>query len=483
MKSLFINNKWLEADGDEFNSINPANQKTLWQGKAASKENVKSAIDAAKNSFNNWSYLDFNSRCKYIEKYIDILKNNTENLAKIISDENGKPLWEAKTEVAAMISKYQASLSSYNTRTGGYNNNSAMLTHRAIGVMVIFGPFNFPGHLPNGHIIPALLAGNTIVFKPSEHTPMVGEIMVKYWQEAGLPKGVLNLVQGSKNTGEYLINNKNINGVLFTGSYNVGRIIHKNLAGRPEVLLALEMGGNNPLIIDEHINNLDAAVYNTVLSAFITAGQRCTCARRLYIPNSDKGENFLAKLVTVTKNLVINDFYGPVISLETAENIIKYKENLLNKFEVQELAELKLLSENSALLSPGILLNLDKNYSVIDNDFECFGPLLQVFYYEDLDDAIMQANNTKYGLSAGILTDYKPNYELFYNKIRAGIVNWNKPTTGAVGSLPFGGIGCSGNYRPSAAYAADYCAYPMATQYSEELQLPEQAQLMPGVVL
>ncbi|MBP9722101.1 MAG: succinylglutamate-semialdehyde dehydrogenase [Gammaproteobacteria bacterium] len=479
-------------NGDkQFVSLNPANQETVWQGEYADEINVDEAIKTARKAYVFWSQLKLEQRQEYIKKFIEILSINKDKYAQTISQEMGKPLWEAKTEVSAMIGKYDLSVKSYHDRTGYIiNNNSnigSILIHKPIGVMVVFGPFNFPGHLPNGHILPALLAGNTVVFKPSEQTPLCGEWMIKYWLEAGLPEGVLNLVQGAAETGKALVNHPDINGVLFTGSYTVGKMIHQQLAGRPEVILALEMGGNNALIIDDSITSnyeINAAVYNTIQSAFITSGQRCTCARRLYIPNSKTGKLFLDKLVEITSKLILTGsepFMGPVVSLTAANNILKFKNNLINNSEnnITELSELKLMADNSALLAPGILLYKNNNLDILDA--ECFGPLLQVFYYTNFDEAIIAANNTKYGLAAGLLSNNKQNIDKFHNVIKAGIVNWNRPTTGAAGGLPFGGIGHSGNYRPSAAYAADYCSYPMASQYSENLELPEQ--LSPGIVL
>lgn len=498
MNSILINNQWQNSNGNIFQSLNPANQDVVWEGKAASTSDVDNAVAAASKAFLAWASLDIEQRKKYLEKYVDILTNNSLEYAQAISSENGKPLWEAKTEVAGMLGKYAASVKAYDARTGTSINQgpvSSMITHRPIGVMAVFGPFNFPGHLPNGHIIPALLAGNTVVYKPSELTPLCGELMIKYWIEVGLPQGVLNLVQGGGDVGKALVASSKINGVLFTGSYTTGKVIHQALAGRPEVLLVLEMGGNNPLIVDNDINNLDAAVYNTIQSAFITSGQRCTCARRLYIPDTDLGNKFLDRLVQVTSNISVSDgynhhnlkantdsnaFMGPVISLASKNNILNFKNDLINNHGADELVELRSFSDNSALLSPGIVAMPSIN-SADNTDSECFGPLLQVYRYNNFEQAIAAANNTAYGLSAGLLSDNENNFDLFYKLIRAGIVNWNKPTTGAVGSLPFGGIGHSGNYRPSAFYAADYCAYPMASQFSETLTLPDA--LTPGIEL
>lgn len=491
--SLYIDGNWVNGNGDLFTSVNPANQEIVWQGNSATQSDVNLAIKSSVDSFLSWSQLSLVDRCHYIEKYVKVLETKQLEYAQTISIENGKPLWEAKTEVAAMLGKFNASLNAYNSRTGEAESKAEIsnkLVHRPIGVMVVFGPFNFPGHLPNGHIIPALLAGNTVVFKPSELTPKCAELMLKYWEQAGLPAGVINLVQGGPEVGKALIASNKINGVLFTGSYKVGQSIHQALAGRVDVMLALEMGGNNPLIIDKEINNLDAAIYNTIQSVFITAGQRCTCAKRLYVPEGDFGDKFINKLVEVTRNLAISDgynklnvngtedaFMGSVISLQAKENILGYKNNLLSQYRSEELLESKGFSDNSALLSPGIIAMHEREQS----DMECFGPILQIYRYDSIESAVNEANNTAYGLSAGLLSDSKESIDYFHKYIRAGIVNWNRPTTGAAGSLPFGGIGHSGNYRPSASYAADYCAYPMASQFCDELVMPDN--LTPGVSL
>ena len=192
-----------------------------------------------------------------------------------------------------MIGKVGLSKKSYNERTGETENpmpvGKAFIRHKPHGVVAVFGPYNFPGHLPNGHIVPALIAGNTIVFKPSDLTPKVAEVYVKVWESIGLPKGVLNLVQGQVETGKSLAAHPQIDGLFFTGSSRTGKILHEQFAGHPGKILALEMGGNNPLIV-HGVSDIDATVHDIVQSAFITTGQRCTCARRLFIENSPQGD-------------------------------------------------------------------------------------------------------------------------------------------------------------------------------------------------
>ena len=381
-----------------------------------------------------------------------------------------------------MIGKAAISEKAYLQRTGSEFSDSAglriSLNHRAIGVFAVLGPYNFPAHLPNGHIIPALLAGNTLVFKPSELTPLVGELMVKCWIEAGLPPGVLNLLQGGRNTGELLTANEAIDGVLFTGSSKTGAAIHKQFGGKTEKMLALEMGGNNPLVVAK-VKNAKAAVYNIIQSAFISAGQRCTCARRLILLRNAENVEILALLKTATKNIKVgvsdDCFIGPVISNAAAENVMQVAARTMSLGGSEVLAPLR-LDPAKPFIQPGIIDVTD--IEKIDDE-ECFGPLLQVICVDNLDEAIAVANNTRYGLSAGLLSDDENDWDNFYERIRAGIVNWNRPITGASGAAPFGGVGASGNFRPGAFYAADYSAYPIASMASGEVELP--AQQSPGL--
>lgn len=260
-----------------------------------------------------------------IQRFAALLTEHKARLAEIISLETSKPRWESLTEVQAMIGKVAISLEANQLRTGEkltpMPDGQAVLRHRPHGVLAVFGPYNFPGHLPNGHIVPALLAGNTLVFKPSELTPVTAEETIKLWQQAGLPAGVLNLVQGARSTGEALAASAQIDGLLFTGSAGTGYQLHRQLAGQPEKILALEMGGNNALIV-EPVSDIDAAVNLVIQSAFISAGQRCTCARRLLVKQGEAGDVLIKRLIEVTAALCVgawNDepqpFIGGVISM------------------------------------------------------------------------------------------------------------------------------------------------------------------------
>lgn len=481
---LFIDGLWIEGHGQPFESVQPVTGDVVWDGVGANLEDVDAAVREARNAFTAWRRKSFAERLAVVEAFRGLLEENKEALAHQIGLETGKPLWESRTEVAAMIGKIAISVKAYNERTGHSESDvaggHAVLRHRPHGVVAVFGPYNFPGHLPNGHIVPALLAGNTVVFKPSELTPGVAEMTVKFWEKAGIPDGVINLVQGGSDTGKSLAGHGMVDGLFFTGSSTVGHLLHKQFGGQPEKILALEMGGNNPLIVQD-VADIDGAVHHALQSAFLSAGQRCTCARRLLVPKGKKGDEFLERLVAVAARIQVGDFdaepqpfMGSVISAGAAEKLLNAQASMLEQ-GARSLLEMKQVRAGTGLLSPGIV-----DATGVDlTDDEFFGPLLTVYRYKSFDDALELANDTHYGLSAGILSDDRKLYERLVEEARAGIVNWNRPLTGASSAAPFGGVGASGNHRPSAYYAADYCAWPMASLEADRSELPES--LAPGL--
>ena len=487
MSSQFIAGVWQAGQGEAFESLNPVTQAVIWQGRAATPAQVEAAVQAARAAFPAWAQRSLDERIAVLDAFANGLKARADELAHCIGEETGKPLWESATEVTSMVNKVAISIQSYRERTGEKSgplaDATAVLRHKPHGVVAVFGPYNFPGHLPNGHIVPALLAGNTVLFKPSELTPKVAELTVKCWLDAGLPAGVLNLLQGARETGVALAANPGIDGLFFTGSSRTGNALHQQFAGRPDKILALEMGGNNPLVV-EPVADLEAAVYTIIQSAFISAGQRCTCARRLLVPEGEWGDALLARLVAVSSTIKVGafdeqpaPFMGSVISLGAAEQLLKAQQQLIVNGAKVLLAMTQPLA-TAALLTPGII---DVTAVSERPDEEFFGPLLQVIRYDGFAAAIAEANATQYGLAAGLLSDSAERYQQFWLQSRAGIVNWNKQLTGAASSAPFGGVGASGNHRASAYYAADYCAYPVASLECTSLSLP--ATLTPGVSL
>ena len=482
-----INGQWFDGQGPMFQSIDPATNQVIWQGQGADAQQVDAAVHAARQAFYLWANRPLAERIAIVEAFAAQLQQHSDEMARCIALDTGKSYWESKTEVAAMVGKIAISVRAHAERTGTVENSMpgarAFIRHKPHGVVAVFGPYNFPGHLPNGHIVPALIAGNTVLFKPSELTPKVAEYMLQLWQQAGLPAGVINLLQGEIATGKAIAAHPGIDGLFFTGSSNTGHYLHQQFAGQPGKILALEMGGNNPLIIN-NVANVKAAVHDIIQSAFISSGQRCTCARRLFIKRDANGDAILAALVSATKAIKVGmpfadeqPFYASMISAKAAAGMVKAQADIQALGGVS-LVELTQLDATLGFVTPGIIDVTDARPLP---DEEHFGPLLKVYRYDDFDAAIAEANNTRFGLSAGLLADNASDYEHFFSRIRAGIVNWNKPITGASSAAPFGGIGASGNHRASAYYAADYCAYPVSSVEAEQVSLP--AALSPGLTL
>jgi len=477
---LYIDGKWQLGKGASFDSVNPATGDVIWQGNSATEEDINRAISTARKAFSDWSFKSLEDRLNIIKDFQSIVEENKEELSQILAQETGKVLWDARSEITAMTGKLSFCLSAYHERTGekfgeGQGFKTA-LRHKPHGVVAVYGPYNFPVHLPNGHIVPALLAGNTVIFKPSELSPMVAEKTLEYWDKAGIPAGVISLIQGERETGKLLSSHPGLDGLFFTGSSVTGKILHKQFSDTPGKILALELGGNNPLVVHE-VADAKAAAYWTIQSAYMTSGQRCTCARRLILPQGASNDAFLKTLIEMVKTIKVgkyNDtpepYMGPLISNIEADKLLAAQSDLV-KSGGKILVEMKRLHEKLPFVSPALIDVTDVKPRM---DVEWFGPLLQVIRVPDMKAALIEANNTQYGLSSGIFTDKREHYEMFLKHIRAGVVNWNRPLTGSSGNLPFGGLGMSGNHRPAAYYAADYCAYPVASNEAEKVVIPAQ---------
>lgn len=475
----------VKFSGPNFASHDPSTGEIIWQGASATAQDIDAVINRARKAFNTWAFLSLEARIVILERFAMILQDKSSHLAETISLETGKTLWDAKGEVSAMINKIGISIKAYGQRCPEVRIEQphalSHTRHKPHGVVAVFGPFNFPGHLPNGHIVPALLAGNTVIFKPSELAPRVAEETYSYWKEAGLPESVLTIVQGGSATGQALAHHPDINGLFFTGSYRVGQLLLEHFSRQPEKILALEMGGNNPLVIGQ-ITDYRTAAYLTIQSAFVSSGQRCTCARRLIVEAGSHGDTFLQELITLIKEIRVGrysdtpePFMGPLIAESHALAVLETQKTLLAK-GARSLVTGKQLKKGTGFISP-ILIDVT---AVVDRpDEEVFGPFLQVIRVENFKTAVQEANRTRYGLVAGLFSDSEEQYRQFYASIHAGVINWNAPLTGASSAAPFGGVGRSGNHRPSATYAADYCSYPVASLENPRLKLP--STLPPGL--
>lgn len=467
-------------DAEMLVSLDPSSGQEVWRGPVTTAEQITGILEAGRKAFPSWRDTDLTARKNIIKAFQGELESRKSALADTISRETGKPLWESLTEVKAMIGKIDVSIQAHDQRCGSFVNAGAITRFKPHGLVVVLGPFNFPGHLPNGHIVPAILAGNAVVFKSSEFTPSTGEIMVDCWHKAGLPTGIIQLVQGYQETGKALLESPLIDGVFFTGSEQTGKSLSQQFASQPGKILALELGGNNPLVIHQ-VRDISSAVSMIQQSAFLTSGQRCTCARRLILVEGSESQDLLTLLVSKTRKLHAGTpfeepppFMGPLISEQAVDRVLSFQKQLLSAGGLP-LLKARRLKTSPAFLSPGIL---DVTPLKSRPDAECFGPLLQVIRVSSFEDAIEEANRTRFGLAAGLISDNQDCYAEFFREIRAGIVNWNHPLTGASSAAPFGGIGDSGNHRPSAYFAADYCSYPVASL--EQPQLKPPATLPPG---
>lgn len=458
-----------DLTGETLVSHNPATGEVVWRGAVAGEAEVSAAVAAARSAAPAWARRPFEERAAIAATYAERMRERKEELARLISQETGKPFWEAQTEIDSVAGKVDISIRAYQERTGTHVQETGgmrqRVAHKPHGVLAVLGPYNFPMHLANGHIVPALLAGNTVVFKPSEETPACGLAMAEVWQEAGLPADVLRVVSGAASTGRALAGHPDIDGLLFTGSMPTGVALHRQFAEAPNRILALELGGNNPLIV-WNASDAEACAHIIAQSAFLSAGQRCTCARRLILPTGEAGNRVLEALLEVTDRLIVGapfddpqPFMGPVINNRAARRLLEAQEGLLAAGG-KPLRLMTAPQEDTPFLTPGVI---DVTHVNNRADEEHFGPLLQVIHVTDFSAALDEANTTRYGLAAGLISDDEALYDRFWAEARAGVLAWNRPTTGAASASPFGGVGLSGNHRPSAYYAADYCAYPVAS--------------------
>jgi len=459
------------AETDELISFEPATGEELWRGKYG---DVDAIVARARHAWPEWAAKPLANRIELVRRFANEVRKEQEEFAHLIARETGKPIWEARTEVEAVIAKVEISVRAYAERTGQKKLDSglqgtAAVRHKPHGVMAVLGPYNFPAHLPNGHIIPAVIAGNAIILKPSEKTPAVGERLLLYMNRAGIPAALVQLLVGGPEEGKALVAHRDVDGVLFTGSAQVGIAINKKLATDPGKIVALEMGGNNPLVVWDTPKLPDVAAL-IVQSAFTTAGQRCTAARRLIV-KSDIYDDVMTELKKLVDRIIIGGpfddpqpFMGPVIDNRTADQLVESFLYLLSNGG-KPITHMRRPDENLPFITPGII---DITAMTERPDVELFGPILQVIKVDEFDQAITEANNTRFGLSASLVGGTPQEYNRFWANIRAGIVNWNRPTNGASSAAPFGGIGYSGNHRPAAYYAADYCAYPVTSTEMEQ---------------
>jgi len=455
----------------EIVSTEPATGAVLWRGASG---DAAHEVAKARAAWPAWAARPLAVRIETLRRFANTVRSRIDAFADLIARETGKPLWEARTEVESVINKVDISVTAYSERTAQRRFEGALgaksaVRHKPHGVLAVLGPFNFPAHLPNGHIVPALLAGNAVVFKPSEKTPATGAFLVDCFHAAGVPEEAIRLLVGGPDEGRALAAEPGIDGLLFTGSARAGMALHRQFADTPSKILALELGGNNPLVVWDTPDIASAATI-AVQSAYMSAGQRCTAARRLIVKDGAH-EPLIEEIGRMIDRIIVDQphadpqpFMGPVIDNATADQV---QERFLDLIMKGGRAIKQMARRDNALpfLSPALI-----DMTGVSNrpDEEIFGPVLQVIRVADFDAALAEANNTRFGLSASLVSGSPELYDRFWGSVRAGVINWNRPTNGAPSNAPFGGVGLSGNHRPSAYYAADYCAYPVTSSEAEQ---------------
>lgn len=458
---------------EELLSYEPATGERLWQGRVS---DVDENVAAARAAWPEWASKPLTYRCEMMRRFAQAVQADAENFADLIARETGKPLWEARDEVGSVVLKVEASIKACIERTPNRRLEGALglrqaLRHKPHGTLAVLGPFNLPAHLPNSHILPALIAGNSVLFKPSEKTPAVGARLVELFHSVGVPESVLRLIIGGPDIGHALAAHPMVDGLLFTGSARTGLLLNRLYADNPGKILALEMGGNNPIIVWDTAD-LGTAATLVVQSAFLSAGQGCGNARRLIVKQA-LAEPLLAEVKALASRLIVDHphanpapYMGPLISNEAADQLIMNFLDLMAKGG-QVIRPMTRPQAERPFVTPGII---DVTHVQNRPDAEFFGPLLQVIRTENFDDAIAEANNSRFGLCAALIGGAPDLYDRFWANARAGVINWNRPTNAASPVAPFGGIGHSGNHRPTAFYAADFCAYPVASAESDAMR-------------
>ncbi len=472
-------------DGNAVHSRDPAHDfQPVFRAHTA-VQNVDLAVEAARRAQPAWVSLGLEGRRKHLLALRAAFEEHADKIAKMITREMGKPIREANAEAKSLGLRVPLVLDEAMKRVATRHPEGVAGEERAHpqGVLAVIGPYNYPAHLVNGHVIPALATGNTVVIKPSEVTPGVGELYAMCAERAGLPAGVLNLVQGGGAVGRALSSHAGVDGVLFTGSWRTGRAITEACLDQPGKILALEMGGKNVAVVCDDAD-LPQALAAVVQGAFLTAGQRCTATSRLLVFER-VAERFLDALVAAARELRPGDpmepstMFGPLATREALDRFVRMRTAAVDAGCEQLIAGRVL--PGGAFVTPSIhMLAEGMKEAPGYLDEELFGPDICVEIVDDLDEAVERTNALPYGLSNALFSVDPEKLESFYERTRSGCVNWNRSTNNASGKLPFGGVGKSGNQRPAGIDAVRYTTFPVAVLKGAQGDAPVEPAFAPA---
>jgi succinylglutamic semialdehyde dehydrogenase len=436
----------------------------------ADAADVGAAVARARAAFPAWRDAGFEARAERLRRFAARAAEARDDLARLVAREMGKALWDARSEAGLLAPKVEVTLGEGMRQVATLSAGpGARATFHPRGVLAVLGPFNFPLHLPNGHIVPALATGNTVVFKPSELTAACGERLASLLRGSGLPEGVVEIVQGRADTGRALVGHPDVDGVLFTGSYAVGRAISEATLDQPHKILALEMGGKNAMVVLEDAD-LELAVAEAALSICATTGQRCSCASRLFV-HTDVIDAFTERLAAVLRGVRVGPplspevFMGPLVSQAAFDKLAHYR-SLAKGAGGERVLEVA-PDLPPPYVGPGLVRFRGTSQRHPYQRDEIFGPEAAIYPIRELDEAIAAVNDSDFGLVAAVMTRERSRYEHCLGRVRTGLLNWNRGTVGASGKLPFGGGGRSGNDRPAGVFSTIYCTFPQSHLESE----------------
>ncbi len=475
----------------QFKDISPSDLKDQITEVFYSLNHIDMSVESAEKAFLPWARLTIDERKNYLLKLKKNFESHKQEMGEAIARDTGKPLWESLQEAGNLANKiditinFSSLLINEEVITAAIPQVDGVIRYKPRGVMAVLGPFNFPAHLPNGHIIPALLAGNTVVFKPSEQTPAVGQLYAQIFQKTEFPAGVFNMVQGLGESGRRLALHEKVDGVLFTGSYEVGLKIKQETINHYWKILALEMGGKNATVIWDDVD-MKKVVYESLVGAFMSSGQRCACTSRIIVHDKIADE-FTEKFYQAAKRIKIGHwsedvFMGALINESAVEKYLRFQE-IANRENCESLMRGKVLElkHKGHYVTPSIHLVKDYNPKSVYQKSEIFGPNVAIYRSSDFDKALQIVNGSGYGLVMALFTQQKDLYQRALLEAKVGLLNWNRTTNGASSRLPFGGMGKSGNDRPSAHFAIQYCTVPVASL--EDPTGYDAAKALPGMNL
>jgi aldehyde dehydrogenase (NAD+) len=478
-----IAGRWAPASGDQFESHNPAHwDEVIGVFPNAGPKEAEQAVMAARDAYPAWRRTSRIRRAELFDNLAQIVKREQDRLAELMARECGKVISESKAEVIEGLHMIQYVFGTGRMPIGEVLaseivEKDAFMRRKPWGVIAVITPWNFPFAVPLWMLGPSLLEGNTVVFKPSEDTPAMGQRLIELFEEAGFPAGTVNLLQGSAPAGEALVRHPGVNVVLFTGSYEVGHRIQQLSAEHYDRIVACEMGSKSAVIVCADAR-LDLAVTCGILSAFKTSGQRCVSASRILVQEK-VFDQFADKFVAMAKRLRVGEpldsgnFTGPVIHQDAVEKIQRY-----NELARQEGA--KILLEGGRItsaehakgcyMSP-FVYRIEHKPGLRCLREEVFGPHLALIPFKTNEDAARIYNDTEYGLSMAVITEDYRAMRFFREECEYGMGYVNLPCIGAEVHLPFGGVKKSGNGHPSAAGLIETVTHKTAWTVNHALEV------------